>query len=98
MGRLLNTGNARLVDVTCPYTGPILEKIRNQCHQERFQKKFMYSKQELETSPDVKDISNSSLTPEDFAIINGLINIAQGNVKKVDKNCIYVEFIENTLS
>ena len=72
MGRLLNTGNAILIDVTCPYTGPILEKIRDQSRQERFQKKFMYSKRELETSPDVKDISNSSLMPEDFAIINGL--------------------------
>ena len=98
MGRLLNTGNAILIDVTCPYTGPILEKIRDQCRQERFQKKFMYSKQELETSPDVKDISNASLTPEDFAVINGLINAAWETVKKANKKCIYVEFIENTLS
>ena len=98
MGRLLNTGNAILIDVTCPYTGPILEKIRDQCRQERFQKNFMYSKRELETSPDVKDISNSFLTPEDFAVINGLINAAWENVKKTDKKCIYVEFIENTLS
>ena len=98
MERLLNTGNTILVDVTCPYTGPILEKIRHQCREERFQKNFMFSKQELETSPDVKDILNSSLTLEDYAIINSLINLAWTNVKKAGKTCIYVEFIENTLT
>ena len=98
MERLLNTGNTILVDVTCPYTGPILEKIRHQCREERFQKNFMFSKQELETSPDVKDILNSSLTLEDYAIINSLINLAWKNAKKAEKTCVYVEFIENTLT
>ena len=97
MERLLNTGNARLVDVTCPYTGAILEQIRTQCYQERFQKNLMYSKRELEVSPDIKDVLHSSLTIEDYAIINGLINKAWGNVKKTEQNCIYVEFLENLL-
>ena len=97
MERLLNTGNARLVDVTCPYTGAILEQIRTQCYQERFQKNLMYSKRELEMSPDIKDVLHSSLTIEDYAIINGLINKAWGNVKKTEQNCIYVEFLENLL-
>ena len=97
MGRLLNTGNARLVDITCPYTGAILEQIRTQCYQERFQKNLMYSKRELEMSPDIKDVLHSSLTIEDYAIINGLINKAWENVKKTEQKCIYVEFLENTL-
>jgi len=97
MERLLNTGNAILVDITCPYTGPILETIRKQCREERFQKNFMFSRQELEASPDVQDLSSSVLTSEDYAIINGLINAAWKYVKKTEKTCIYVEFIENAL-
>ena len=97
MERLLNTGNAILVDVTCSYTGPILETIRHQCREERFQKNFMFSRQELEESPDVQDLSSSVLTSEDYAIINGLINSAWKHAQKTEKTCIYVEFIENAL-
>ena len=98
MGRLLNTGNTVLVDLTCPYTGPILENIRYQCRQERFQKNLMFSQQDLKLFPDIQDLSSSILSWEDYAIINGLINAAWKYVKKTNNTCIYVEFLKKVLS
>ena len=96
--RLLHTGEAELIDATCAYTGPLLEKIRAQCRREKNQKYFLKTRADLALSPDTKDTHDARIDSGARSVVDALIEVALQIAQDSGQEYVYSQIVEDAIA